>query len=40
MTKRERVMAMRVAGNEEGKGGKVMAMAKRMAGKWSALQWQ
>ncbi len=29
-------MAMRVAGNEESKGGKVIAMATRMAGKQTA----
>ncbi len=29
-------MAMRVAGNKEGEGGKAMAMATRMAGKWTA----
>jgi hypothetical protein len=26
---------MRVAGNKEGKGGKAMAIATRMAGKWT-----
>jgi hypothetical protein len=43
MTKRERArvaramaMAMRVVGNEEGKGNKAMAMATRVAGKWTA----
>ena len=30
-------MVMRVAGNEEGEGGKVMAMVARMAGKWTAM---
>ncbi len=30
-------MVMRVAGNEEGKGGKVMAMATRVAGKRTAM---
>jgi hypothetical protein len=29
-------MAMRVAGDEEGKGGKVMVMATRMASNWTA----
>jgi hypothetical protein len=43
MTKRERVRAaramataMRVAGNKEGEGVKVMAMATRIAGEWTA----
>ncbi len=43
MTKRARVraaraitMAMRVAGEEEGKGGKAMALATRVVGKWTA----
>jgi hypothetical protein len=29
-------MVMRVEGNEEGKGGKLMAMATRVAGEWTA----
>ncbi len=29
-------MAMRVAGKEEGKGSKAMALAKRVGGKWLA----
>ncbi len=29
-------MAMRVAGDKEGKGGKAMVMATRVAGKWAA----
>jgi hypothetical protein len=33
---RENVMAMRVAGAKEGKGGKVMAMGTRVAGKQTA----
>jgi hypothetical protein len=28
---------MRVVGNKEGKGSKVMAMATRMAGKWTGI---
>ncbi len=28
---------MRVAGDEEGKGGKAMAMATRMVGEWTVL---
>jgi hypothetical protein len=43
MTKRERARAaramataMRVVGNKEGKGDKVMAMATRIAGEWTA----
>ncbi len=43
MTKRERVraarvmaMAMRVADDEEGEGGKAMVMATRIAGEWTA----
>ncbi len=31
------VMAVRVAGNKEGKGGKAMAIATRMVGKWTAM---
>jgi hypothetical protein len=30
-------MAMRVAGNKEGEGNKAMAMATRIAGKWTAM---
>jgi hypothetical protein len=30
------VTAMRVAGNKEGEGGKAMAMAARVVGKWTA----
>jgi hypothetical protein len=33
---RTMVTAMRVVGNEEGKSGKAMAMATRMAGEWTA----
>jgi hypothetical protein len=33
---RANAMAMRVAGDEEGKGGKAMLMATRMVGKWTA----
>ncbi len=33
---RTMVTAMRVAGNEEGKGRKVMVMATRIEGKWTA----
>jgi hypothetical protein len=43
MTKRERArtarvmaMALRVVGNEEGKGNKAMTMATRIAGEWTA----
>ncbi len=44
MTKRERARAaramvkvMRVVGDEEGEDGKAMAMATRMAGKWTVM---
>ncbi len=37
VTKRARVRAMRVAGKEECKGGKAMAMATRMASKWTVM---
>jgi hypothetical protein len=30
-------MVMRVVGDEEGEGGKVMVMATRMAGKWTVM---
>jgi hypothetical protein len=33
-------MAMRVAGNKEGKGGKVIVTATSMAGKWTAKAMQ
>ncbi len=34
--KRARAMAMRVAGDKEGEGGKAMAMATKIAGKLTA----
>jgi hypothetical protein len=34
---RENATAMRVAGIEQGEGSKVMVMATRMAGKWTAM---
>jgi hypothetical protein len=31
------IMAMRMAGEEDGEGGKAMALATRVAGKWTAM---
>jgi hypothetical protein len=40
MTAKAMAMAMKVVGDKEGKGGKAMAMATRLAGKRQQQWWQ